>query len=130
MNAFIDEALDKAKDYKVAHLCRFIKQDITEYIRHEHNNFDLVILAALGGIFCSITNTVAYLRTQIRPGGYILIDDGYLKKDQLINRKGYKHYKNHEDTITELTAFNDSIIKEVNTTKLSLQINNEYLKSI
>lgn len=129
MEAFLEDARKKAIEYNVSHLCKFINQDIMEYVSDEHE-FNMVILASLGGIFGSFKNTIAQLRTQVRSGGYMLIDDGYLRKASCLNRKGYDHYKNHEDTINELTAFNDLLLKEINTTDLSLNINYDYLNVI
>jgi 2-polyprenyl-3-methyl-5-hydroxy-6-metoxy-1,4-benzoquinol methylase len=129
MTAFLEDAQQKAIEYHVSHLCEFIKQDIMEFVSAEHA-FDLVILASLGGIFGTLKNTVAQLRTQVRPGGYILIDDGYLRKTSSLKRKGYEHYKNHKDTIKELNAFGDVLLQEINTTDVSLKINEEYINSI
>ncbi|HEN21231.1 MAG TPA: class I SAM-dependent methyltransferase [Desulfobacteraceae bacterium] len=129
MTAFLEDARQKASEYHVSRLCEFINQDIMEFVSTEHE-FDLVILASLGGIFGTLKNTVAQLRTQVRPGGYMLIDDGYLRKAGSLKRKGYEHYKNHEDTIKELTAFGDLVLQEINTTDVSLKINDEYMSSI
>jgi SAM-dependent methyltransferase len=129
MTPFLEDAQNKAMEYHVSHLCEFINKDIMEFVSVEHG-FDLVVLASLGGIFGSFKNTIATLRTQIRLGGYILIDDGYLRKASSLKRKGYEHYKNHEDTIKELTAFGDVLLHEINTTDLSLKINDEYMNSI
>ena len=129
MTPFLEDAQNKAIEYHVSHLCEFINQDIMEFVSVEHG-FDLVILASLGGIFESFKNTIATLRTQVRSGGYILIDDGYLRKASSLKRKGYEHYKNHEDTINELTAFGDLLLQEINTTDVSLKINDEYMSLI
>lgn len=129
MAEFLEDARKKAIENDVSHLCLFINQDIMEYVSVEHG-FDLVILASLGGIFGSFKNTIAKLRTQVRSGGYMLVDDGYLRESVSMNRKGYEHYRNHEDTIKELTAFNDILLEEINTTALSLKINHEYLNAI
>jgi ubiquinone/menaquinone biosynthesis C-methylase UbiE len=129
MPEFLKDAYKKSSEYQVSDLCTFIEQDILTYMTDKHN-FDIVILASLGGILGSNKNTIKKLRTQIRPGGYIVIDDGYLKKNELLNRKGYKHYRNHEKTVEELTMFNDRLLSEIPTTEISLKINNEYLKVI
>lgn len=129
MEVFLEDARKKAIEYNVSHLSEFINQDIMEYVTVEHG-FDLVILASLGGIFGSFKNTVAKLRRQVRTGGYIIIDDGYLREASSLKRKGYEHYKNHEDSINELTASNDRLLKEINTTDLSLKINDEYMDFI
>jgi len=129
MFAFLEDARKKADEHHVSHLCQFINQDIIAYVSVEHG-FDLVVLASLGGVFGSFENTIAKLRTKVRSGGYMLVDDGYLREAISINRKGYRHYRNHKDTIKELTAFNDLLLEEINTTDLSLNINHEYLNAI
>lgn len=100
-----------------------------EYVKSPRE-YDGVILASLGVILGSIKETLSHLGTQIRSGGYILIDDGYLRSADSIDRNGYKYYRNHADTVEELTAWNDSILREVNTTEYSTKINYEYLESI
>ena len=129
MPEFLEDAYKKSSEYQVSGLCTFIEQDILTYVTNIHN-FDIVILASLGGILGSNKNTIKKLRTQVRPGGYIVIDDGYLKKNELLNRKGYKHYRNYEKTVKELTMFHDRLVREIPTAEASLKINNEYLTVI
>jgi len=129
MAAFLEEAKIKAEAYQVSHLCQFIEKDILEYVKVEHD-FDVVLFASLGGVLGTLNDIIAKLRTQVRPGGYIIIDDGYLKKRQHLKRKGYEHYRNYDNTIQALTAYNDILIKEMNTTDLSQKINKEYLEVI
>ena len=129
MDSFLKDARNKAVEHGVSHLCQFIKQDMKTYVSDDHD-FDLVILASLGGILGSIKDTVCTLRTQVRPGGYMMIDDGYLRNERTSSRKGYAHYRNHEESIKELTAFKDLLLREVNTTDFSLEINDVYLQAI
>lgn len=129
MDAFLAEARKKAAAENVAHLCEFIHHDIEDYVKVEHD-FDLIILASLGGIFGSFQTTIEKLRSQVKAGGYILIDDGFLQNDNTLNRRGYEHYRDHETTISELTAFNDRLIQEISTTASSLTINADYLAAI
>ncbi len=129
MPEFLREARKKARKYEVGDLCIFREEDILEYVK-EDRDFDLVILASLGGIFGSLKNTVAQLRTQVRSGGYMLIDDGYLKEDTSIQRIGYEHYRTREESTGELTRFGDHLIQEVNTTEISLKINEDYQRNI
>jgi SAM-dependent methyltransferase len=129
MPAFLEDARRKAIECKVSHLCEFINQDMKEYVSVNHS-FDMVILASLGGVFGSFKDTISILRKQVRTGGYMLIDDGYLLTTDLLKRNGYEHYRNHETTINELTASDDLLLKEISTTDLSLKINNEYLHFI
>ncbi len=129
MPEFLEYTYKKSSEYQVSGLCTFIEQDILTYVT-DKQNFNIVILASLGGILGNNKNTIGKMRTQIRPGGYIIIDDGYLKKNELLNRKGYKHYQNYEKTVEELTMFNDRLLSEIPTAEASLKINNEYLKVI
>ncbi len=126
---FLKDAQTKASEHKVSNLCEFVQEDILEYVKTEHH-FDLVILASLGGIFGSFKNTIASLRSQVKNGGYMIIDDGYLRTRNSLNRKGYGHYKNNKNTLKELTSYNDKLIKEINTTVISRQINDEFLQEI
>ncbi len=129
MPEFLKDAERKAQEFNTAELCEFIKADIFEYTKIEHD-FDVVMLASLGGMFESNKATLAILRTQIKPGGYILIDDGYLKEGVTLKRKHYEHYRNRKETINELTSLGDKIVKEVNTSGGSKKINKEYLNVI
>ena len=129
MAPFLDEAVKIAATFQVSHLCQFNKNDILEYVTTERE-FDLVILASLGGIFGSFKNTVRQLRTQVRSDGYMIIDDGYLREAPRLDRRGYGHYRNHEDTVKELTAYDDILLREINTTDLNLKINDEYFTVI
>ena len=56
----------------------------------------------------------------------MIIDDGYVRNQNRLNRKGYEHYRNHENTIRELTAFDDIIVHEIKTTSASVEIGEEY----
>jgi len=129
LESFLKDAQIKASEQKVTHLCEFVQEDILDYVKTEHQ-FDMVILASLGGIFGSFKNTIATLRSQVKKGGYMIVDDGYLLTRNSLDRKGYRHYRNYKNTLGELTSFNDKLIKEINTTDISRQINDEYLHVI
>lgn len=126
---FLKDAQTKASEHKVSQLCEFVQEDILEYVKTEHH-FNLVILASLGGIFGSFKNTIATLRSQVKKGGYMIVDDGYLRTMDSLNRKGYGHYRNYKNTFSELTSFNDDLIKEINTTDINRRNNDEYMRVI
>jgi SAM-dependent methyltransferase len=129
MEPFLRDAIQKANEYKVSHLCEFVHQDILQYTLKNHM-YDVVILAAVGPVFGSLKDTVAGLRTQIKNEGYIIIDDGYLKNGDHLTRKGYEHCKNHDESIKDLTSFGDELLQEISTDELSIKINEEYTASI
>jgi 2-polyprenyl-3-methyl-5-hydroxy-6-metoxy-1,4-benzoquinol methylase len=129
MPEFLEDARRKAEAYHVSHLCNFMEQDILKYITTAHD-FNLVILASLGGIYGFARNAIAKLRIQVRTGGYIMIDDGYLKSKKKLNRKGYTHLRSHAETLQDLTSFGDQLIREINTSEYSREINEQYLDVI
>ncbi len=59
-----------------------------------------------------------------------MIDDGYLREKSSLKRKGYEHYRNQEDTVREMTSFDDRLVREINTTDFSRALNEEYLQLI
>ena len=83
--AFLDEAWEKSREHGVESRCNFIQADIRDYIQ-QARDFDIVIYASLGGILGSIAEYVGKLRTTIRQGGFIVIDDGFLKGNTPPNR--------------------------------------------
>ena len=129
MPVFLKDADKKASEYQVSNYCTFIEQDILTYVMDKHS-FDIVILASVGGVLGSNKDTIKKLRTQVRSGRYIIIDDGYLKNKKVLNRKGYKHCRNYKKTVEELTIFGDRLYAEISTAEESSNINNEYLKVI
>jgi 2-polyprenyl-3-methyl-5-hydroxy-6-metoxy-1,4-benzoquinol methylase len=129
MVSFLEVARKKARQHQVDHLCEFQEHDIHKFVKADHV-FNLVILASLGGILGDLRQTVAKLRQQVRGNGYIIIDDGYLRKVNRLERNGYQHYRNREQTITELTSNKDLILQEVSTEESSRQINRHYFKVI
>jgi len=129
MSEFLKVAEEKSYEFKISSLCNFINEDILNYVTDRHD-FNIVILASLGGIFGSNKQTIEKLRRQVCSGGYLIIDDGYLKKKDSSNRKGYHHYRNYEETVKEFTSFNDDLISENSTAESSKKINDEYLEVI
>ncbi|HPA83049.1 MAG TPA: class I SAM-dependent methyltransferase [Thermoanaerobaculales bacterium] len=129
MASFLADAERKASEHRVSDLCDFRHLDALEFVSREHD-FDLVILASVGGIFGSFADTAARLRSQVRPGGYMLIDDGYLKHGGRMSRRGYAHYRDHDETVAELTVFGDVLLREASTTDASSRINDEFQRLI
>ena len=129
MEEFLSVARGKAGEFGVDDRCSFIGGDIHEYTMENHS-FDIVILASLGFFFGSIGETVGTLRRQVRSGGYMIIDDGYLRRKEKLGRKGYEQYRTYSRTITELTSYGDRIVEELDTSDFSSRINREYIKVI
>jgi len=112
MKAFLEEARDYAIQHKVNHLCQFIYMDIHEAVKN-YTNYDIVIYASIGGTLGSYKKIVGKIRGCIKPGGLMIIDDGFLKGSTKIKMEGYGHYISYENTIAQLTSHGDKILEEI-----------------
>ncbi|KAB2878873.1 class I SAM-dependent methyltransferase [bacterium] len=108
---FLEEAKLKSKEHNVSDLCHFEYGDIRESIKKDEI-FDIVIYAAIGDVLGGFNECVGKLRHTIRPGGYMLIDDGFLKESVKIEKERYGHYVSHGETVKQLTSFGDILLKE------------------
>jgi SAM-dependent methyltransferase len=81
---FIDDARYYAEKHKVSHKCRFIVDDARVSIK-TLQNFDLAILGAVGRLFGNVFQTLTSVGKTLAPGGYIIIDDGWLPDDSNAN---------------------------------------------
>ncbi|UCF63106.1 MAG: class I SAM-dependent methyltransferase [bacterium] len=109
---FLEVARQKAHEYEVESKCEFILTDLRSYVQ-KACNFDIVILASLGSVLGNLAETVAKLRIALRPGGYMVIDDGFLKTENKLNRTGYAYYLSHTESIRQLISQGDSLIGEI-----------------
>lgn len=108
---FIAEARKKAREHDVEQLCRFRCADLRDYLSPTEI-YDVVIYAAVGGAPGNLKENVGKLRNCVRPGGYIIIDDAFLA-DKTEPVPGYENYTTHRKTLRQLSAFGDSLLKEV-----------------
>ena len=127
--AFLNEAEQKAREYSISHLCQFRLEDMREAVKVERD-FDAVIYASVGGILGSFNECVGRLRETVRVGGYMVVDDGFLKKGNRLSRKGYEHYVPYAETLEQLSVHGDAILNEVSTEAETVSTNAEYLRLI
>ena len=78
MADFIAYAAAKAHEEGVAHLCSFTVGDANEVVRTE-KGYDVVIFGAVGDVLGEPRETIEKLKSTIRAGGYLVIDDAYGK---------------------------------------------------
>ncbi len=126
---FLKEAAEKAALHGVSDRCRFEFQDMRRFVRTA-SGYDVVILASLGGVLGSYEKCVAALRRTVRPGGFMVIDDGFLTGHAPVARVGYDHYVPRDLTMTQLTAHGDRLRQEILTVEQNRAINREYLEII
>ncbi len=77
---FIDFADKKAQEYGVENLCEFMVGDINELVKIE-KDYDIVILGAVGDVLGNPEETIQMLKSTVKNGGYIFIDDAYGNDD-------------------------------------------------
>jgi cyclopropane fatty-acyl-phospholipid synthase-like methyltransferase len=126
---FLREAEGKAREHGVAQLCDFQLGDMRVAVESEQG-FDVVIYASVEGVLGTFSDSVAKMRKTLRPQGYMVIDDGFLKKGHSLSRKGYGHYAPRKETLKQLKSHGDRVVKEMSTEAQTAQINAEYLDVI
>ncbi len=77
MGEFIEYAKNKAEEFGVADLCDFAVVDINEAVQKE-TGCDITVLGAVGNVMGSPEHTLKKLKSTVKPGGYIVLDDGYI----------------------------------------------------
>jgi ubiquinone/menaquinone biosynthesis C-methylase UbiE len=85
---FIDEARKFAENHVVAHKCQFRAGDARLLI-HELKGYDIAILGAVGQIFGDIHQTLTTVGKALNPGGYIIIDDGWITDESTSDDNRY-----------------------------------------
>jgi ubiquinone/menaquinone biosynthesis C-methylase UbiE len=87
MADFIRTAKQKAAECGVSHLCDFVAGDIKKTVLAERD-YDLVIYGAVGNVLGTPAEMFNALKSTIRPGGYILLDDAYCPDDAMMPLSG------------------------------------------
>lgn len=105
---FIEEARSQAALLGVEALCHFEVADICEDLEHR-GPYDVVVLASLGAVWGTIADTIKAIRNVVRPGGFMVIDDSFLKHSAKSDRKGWEYYRGYKETIEELTIAGDKL---------------------
>jgi len=78
---FIDYAIQKASKANISSFCEFIVGDINDAIIIE-KNYDCVIFGAAGtDVLGGPRQALEKLKSTVKPGGYIIIDEGYISDE-------------------------------------------------
>ena len=100
-----------AEEAGVHHLCEFRHGNVAK-LAGELPPFDVAIFAALGDVLGPLDETIRILRDYVRPGGYILINDGFIEADKRLDFSGFAGYVGREETLLRLTRWNDELVYE------------------
>ncbi len=110
MAEFIEEARKRALKHDVAAQCAFRCGDLRDYFG-ETGDYDAVLLLSVGPVAGDHELTVEGLRRLARPGGLIVIDDGFLAPG--VEPHGeLASYPGHDEMLKRLTAFGDRLVQE------------------
>ena len=90
--AFIEFAIEKAKEWNVDSLCEFEVRDINAAVSTERG-YDCVIFGAVGNVLGNPAETLEKLKSTIKTGGYILIDEAYLPDNGKQEDLNYDNYE-------------------------------------
>lgn len=110
---FVEIARRSAKEAGLAQRCSFIAADLREALANSAR-YDAVLMIAVGPLLGDSRETVKTLRSVVRDGGWILIDDGYLEASYLEDgaplSADYEGYLGRKAMEAGLTASGDSIV--------------------
>lgn len=108
VSSFVEAARELAAERGVGSACTFRRGDIRSTLGQQRQ-YDVVLLLSVGPIAGSLRETLAGLRTLVRPGGHIVIDDGFLAEG-VAQLPKYDGYANRTETLRQLTSFGDLLV--------------------
>lgn len=119
---FLQAARSLASERGVSNRCCFEQGDIRNLLGQE-KQYDVALLLSVGPVLGDYEKTVAGLRRLVRSGGYIVIEDGF-QEDGVADLPQAEGYAGHSETLRQLTACGDVLIREVICpTELSRSVN-------
>jgi len=83
MPDFIETAKSKSVEFGISELCSFVCADVRERIE-KLKNFDLAVWGSVGSIFGSVEATLKALAGCLKPQGFLIYDDGYIREGREI----------------------------------------------
>ena len=109
---FIDSCNELAHLRGVSEICHFIHGDILK-LAGKIEPCDVAIFAALGDVLGPLDQTVSVIRQYVKPGGYMVISDGFIKDGGSSGFPGFEQYTEHAAMIARLTACADTLVCEI-----------------
>jgi SAM-dependent methyltransferase len=107
---FIEEARARATRSEVENLCVFTAGDLRKRVR-TGGSFDAVLYLSVGDVMGTPADSVALLRRCVRTGGVIVLDDACSLSGKQ-DFPGYEHIVTREETLAQLAACGDRILRE------------------
>lgn len=127
---FLGEARRIAAETGVSDLCDFEQADLRDAVS-AGGDFDVAVLASLGGVLGGFDRCVGSMRRVVKSGGYLVIDDGFLNRHEAVDRPGYGHLASHDQTLEHLRAHGDTLVRErIYSVEETRAINLDYIDHI
>jgi len=108
---FVDEARERAIQEGVDHLCEFQHGNIVS-LANKIEPSDVAVFAALGDTLGKRSETMRILRHYVRPGGYIIIDDGYQRRADAPVIPGFEGAAMRDVALAGWTGEGDVLVAE------------------
>lgn len=109
---FIEHCKVMAASRGVSGLCRFIHGNIVKQAA-KLGPFDVAIFASLGDVLGPLNQAIALVRQYVKPGGYVVISDGFIKDGRSSDFPGFEQYADHDSMLARLTACGDTLVGEI-----------------
>lgn len=106
---FISYSVSKADEYGVGDLCKFEVGDIREKVK-TLGKYDVIILGAIGQVFGNYLETLTILNNNLKHGGIIIIDDGYIEDESSFK---HEHVFSKSELIKQISEAGMQLIDEV-----------------
>ena len=108
---FIDECEERARQNGVADICKFLHGNIVR-LAGQIEPADVAIFAALGDTLGTRTETMGILRRYVRPGGFVIVNDGFLRRADGPSFPGFEGAAVRETALADWTGQGDVLVWE------------------
>ncbi len=105
---FIEIARRAAGQAGLDDQCRFVAGDLRQALAGP-DRFDAALMIAVGPVLGDAAETIGLLRSVVRPGGWMLIDDAYLP-DGVAPTPDYADYQDRDAAEAGMTRHGDTIV--------------------
>lgn len=109
---FVESSRALAEEEDLDHLCTFRHGDVAA-LAGTLPPVDVAIFAALGDVLGPLPETVGIVRRYVKPGGAIVISDGFLAEGGTPTFAGFEGAVGHSETRRRLESHGDRIENEI-----------------
>lgn len=93
----------------VSRHCRFVPGNVRDLYQTLEPH-DVAVFAALGDVLGPLDETIAIVRQYVKPGGYMVVSDPFVRPGGRVDFDGFEHYAERELTEQRLLACGDELV--------------------